>query len=85
MQQQRLSVWLFVSALLLSLLCCPSTYGALTGISRVRDSTSFAGNAPLPDLYEATITELQDGLEKGLFTTVDLVTVGVTVLTCISV
>ncbi|KAI0030560.1 amidase signature enzyme [Vararia minispora EC-137] len=27
----------------------------------------------LPDLYEASIAELQDGLEKGLFTSVDLV------------
>ncbi|TBU30400.1 amidase signature enzyme [Dichomitus squalens] len=26
-----------------------------------------------PDLYEASITELQDGLQKGLFTSVDLV------------
>ncbi|KAH9925030.1 amidase signature enzyme [Epithele typhae] len=26
-----------------------------------------------PDLYEASITELQDGMEKGLFTSVDLV------------
>ena len=29
-----------------------------------------------PDLYEASITELQDGLQKGLFTSVDLVKVG---------
>lgn len=29
----------------------------------------------LPDLYDATITELQDGLQKGLFTSVDLVKV----------
>ena len=28
-----------------------------------------------PDLYEASIAELQDGLAKGLFTSVDLVTV----------
>ncbi len=29
----------------------------------------------LPDLYEASITELQDGLQGGLFTSVDLVNV----------
>ena len=28
-----------------------------------------------PDLYEASIAELQDGMEKGLFTSVDLVKV----------
>lgn len=28
-----------------------------------------------PDLYEASIAELQTGLEKGLFTSVDLVKV----------
>ncbi|KAF8996739.1 hypothetical protein BDQ17DRAFT_1411673 [Cyathus striatus] len=27
----------------------------------------------LPDLYEASVLELQDGLDKGLFTSVDLV------------
>ena len=33
-------------------------------------------NAPkLPDLYEASILELQDGLNKGLFISVDLVKV----------
>lgn len=30
---------------------------------------------PLPDLYEASISELQDGLERGHFTSVDLVRV----------
>lgn len=29
----------------------------------------------LPDLYEASIEELQEGLEKGRFTSVDLVKV----------
>ena len=41
-----------------------------------------AAPAPLPDLYEASVSELQDGLEKGAFTSVDLVKVsleGVTV------
>lgn len=31
--------------------------------------------AELPDLYEASIAELQDGLQKGHFTSVDLVKV----------
>ena len=35
-----------------------------------------AGLAEYPDLYEASITELQAGLEQGHFTSVDLVTVG---------
>lgn len=34
-----------------------------------------ASNVTLPDLYEASIAELQSGLERGLFTSVDLVTV----------
>ena len=29
----------------------------------------------LPDLYEASVTELQEGLQSGLFTSVDLVKV----------
>ena len=36
---------------------------------------SETSNATLPDLYEASIAELQDGLQKGLFTSVDLVMV----------
>lgn len=33
----------------------------------------FREAPPLPDLYEASILELQDGLSKGYFTSVDLV------------
>ncbi|KAI0291777.1 amidase signature enzyme [Multifurca ochricompacta] len=40
-------------------------------LSRAR--ASARAPASFPDLYEASITELQDGLEKGLFTSVDLV------------
>lgn len=36
---------------------------------------SISSNTNLPDLYEASITELQDGLDKGAFTSVDLVKV----------
>ncbi|KAI0357728.1 amidase signature enzyme [Trametes cingulata] len=32
-----------------------------------------AAHSPFPDLYEASIAELQEGLQKGLFTSVDLV------------
>ena len=35
---------------------------------------SFA-QTEFPDLYEASIAELQDGMERGLFTSVDLVKV----------
>ena len=38
--------------------------------------------ASLPDLYEASIAELQEGLEKGQFTSVDLVKVGQHILSC---
>lgn len=43
---------------------------------QVSDSVAF------PDLYEAGITELQQGLDKGQFTSVDLVKVGL-VPTCL--
>ena len=38
-------------------------------------STVTPCHVQLPDLYEASITELQDGLEHGHFTSVDLVKV----------
>ena len=38
-------------------------------------SAEVVGGKLLPDLYEASIDELQDGLDKGLFTSVDLVVV----------
>ncbi len=37
--------------------------------------TAGATAAAFPDLYEASIAELQTGLEKGQFTSVDLVKV----------
>lgn len=33
----------------------------------------FNQTQPLPDLYEAGVLELQDGMDAGLFTSVDLV------------
>lgn len=39
-----------------------------SAITNERDSQTI-----FPDLYEASISELQDGLQKGLFTSVDLV------------
>ena len=42
----------------------------LPGDMPTDDSVAF------PDLYEAGITELQHGLDKGQFTSVDLVKVG---------
>ena len=38
-------------------------------------STFTRYHVQLPDLYEASIAELQDGLENGHFTSVDLVKV----------
>lgn len=35
-----------------------------------------SGSAAFPDLYEAGIAELHQGLDKGQFTSVDLVKVG---------
>lgn len=45
-------------------------------LARSVSAGSF-GRAPttFPDLYEASVTELQDGLERGDFTSVDLVKV----------
>lgn len=37
--------------------------------------TSNASSGALPDLYEASIAELQDGLAQGLFSSVQLVKV----------
>lgn len=39
-------------------------------------------NVPLPDLYEATVVELQLGLDAGNFTSVDLVKVVFDIQTC---
>ena len=36
---------------------------------------AYAISETLPDLYEASIAELQDGLSAGLFSSVDLVKV----------
>ncbi|KAI0062508.1 hypothetical protein BV25DRAFT_640449 [Artomyces pyxidatus] len=41
--------------------------------------------AALPDLYEASTAELQEGLEKGLFTSVDLVKVRTASYLCVEV
>lgn len=40
-----------------------------------KQATASVAASPFPDLYEASIAELQDGLQKGLFTSVDLVKV----------
>ena len=37
--------------------------------------TLCAGQAPLPDLFDATVVELQQGLDMGNFTSVALVKV----------
>ncbi|KAI0260061.1 amidase signature enzyme [Gloeopeniophorella convolvens] len=63
MQRNRAWVlWVFLVLLVLQYLS-----------SGARAGSSVERRAPLPDLYEASIAELQDGLEKGHFTSVDLV------------
>ena len=42
---------------------------------RLASTRRATSSITLPDLYEASIAELQSGLEQGLFTSVDLVTV----------
>lgn len=51
---------------------CLITVKENAGLSR-RDIDAV--NAPLPDLYEASILELQKGLDAGQFTSVDLIKV----------
>ncbi|TFY52700.1 hypothetical protein EVG20_g10439, partial [Dentipellis fragilis] len=46
--------------------------------SALATSRDDSSRAALPDLYEASIAELQSGLEQGLFTSVDLVKVNST-------
>ena len=67
---------LFVSA------CLSSTQilgGRFESVVELRTQT-VQDLGGLPDLYEASIAELQSGLESGLFTSVDLVKVSVVVL-----
>jgi len=46
------------------------------GNTRAHSSHSYSGTIVFPDLYEASIEELQNGMEAGHFTSVDLVQVG---------
>lgn len=63
----RLS-WLAVPTLILGLV--RTSCGLKQEVGRIP-----AASSPFPDLYEASIADLQDGLQKGLFTSVDLVKV----------
>ena len=75
----------FLSELLTGLLCVMTTSSltcaSLTSSSSLSSTKSESNidnenaNVTFPDLYEASIAELQAGLEKGLFTSVDLVKV----------
>ena len=59
-------------------LCLVSAFTLVLGLvwTTFGTATATAANAvTFPDLYEASITELQEGLEKGHFTSVDLVKV----------
>ena len=46
------------------------------GNSWAHSSYSRSGTNVFPDLYEASVEELQNGMEAGHFTSVDLVKVG---------
>ncbi|PIL28846.1 transporter [Ganoderma sinense ZZ0214-1] len=46
---------------------------AWAGMGFKQESARAPAPSQFPDLYEASITDLQDGLQKGLFTSVDLV------------
>ena len=71
--------WCFT--LVLSFLCahiaCCTSFGGGDG-NPFRIGLAFGGHAraaPLPDLYEASVPELQAGLDAGHFTSVDLIKV----------
>ena len=49
-------------------------------VSVLQDAQRQTSISTFPDLYEASIAELQSGLESGLFTSVDLVKVSIVVL-----
>ncbi|KAJ3996458.1 amidase signature enzyme [Lentinula boryana] len=61
-----------VSIILLALSQTPFVQ-CLTTPASISGRELDAGDAPLPDLYEASILELQDGLDAGQFTSVDLI------------
>lgn len=62
--RMRVAAWLYISWFSIS-----SSFS----LPNKRDSES--SETSFPDLYEAGIVEIQSGLEKGLFTSVDLVKV----------
>lgn len=66
---QRLSFALLLFALQAALLSLFTTASSATNAVRDAEAVQF------PDLYEASIAELQDGLNKGHFSSEDLVKV----------
>ena len=76
---RRLSLVVFLFAVQAALLssCLPSSlFTFAAGPAATNVAGDATGAAAFPDLYEASIAELQGGLEKGLFTSEDLVKVG---------
>jgi amidase len=73
----------FCSCLFIQLVGVQAVVGVLTGVllgNRAPDSVipveaagSIVEDLGLPDLYEASVLELQQGLDAGLFTSVDLI------------
>jgi amidase len=70
-------LFICILGLILSLLVGDSSGGDVS--NNARPSSKF------PDLYEATLAELQEGMEKGHFTSVDLVKVSLLVSSLASV
>ncbi|KAF8889209.1 amidase signature enzyme [Gymnopilus junonius] len=62
----------FARVWLLAFLAICAGLQVACGVSTAGATTSIAG-ATFPDLYEASVTELQAGLDAGTFTSVDLV------------
>ncbi len=73
---RALSSWFILFAVLASLLssCLSKDHFVSPRMPDVDDQVS--SSITFPDLYEASIAELQDGLQKGHFSSVDLIKVG---------
>ena len=72
---RRVSFALIVFAVYAALLSFCVSIGASTTASADAMNARAAGTVTFPDLYEASISELQEGMEKGHFTSEDLVKV----------
>lgn len=79
---RRLSFTLIIVAAQAALLSFCLSTKLFTNASSVAHNARTASAVTLPDLYEASIAELQDGLGKGHFTSEDLVKVSFLPFVC---